>query len=91
MNKSELAEAVAAKAGFTKSQGADAVNAVVSAIEESLAAGGDVRIPGFGSFSVAHRAAGKARNPRTGELVDRPASKRPKFKAGKSFKDCVNC
>lgn len=91
MNKSELADAVANKAGLTKAQGADAVNAVVSAIEESLAAGGDVRIPGFGSFSVAHRAAGKARNPRTGELVDRPASKRPKFKAGKSFKDCVNC
>ncbi len=91
MNKSELAEAVAAKLGGTKAQGADVVNAFVSVVEESLAAGGDVRIPGFGSFTVAHRAAGKARNPRTGELVDRPASKRPKFKAGKSFKDCVNC
>ncbi len=91
MNKSELAEAVAAKAGMTKGQGAEVVNAFVSVVEETLAGGGEVRIPGFGSFSVAHRAAGKARNPRTGELVDRPASKRPKFKAGKSFKDCVNC
>ena len=90
MNKSELAEAVAAKAGLTKAQGAEVVNAFVSVVEDALARGGEVRIPGFGSFSVAHRAAGKARNPRTGEMIDRPASKRPKFKAGKSFKDCVN-
>ncbi len=90
MNKSELADAVAEKAGLTKAQGADVVNAFVCVIEETLADGGEVRIPGFGSFSVAHRAAGKARNPRTGEMIDRPASKRPKFKAGKSFKDRVN-
>ncbi len=90
MNKSELADAVAEKAGLTKAQGADVINAFVSVVEETLAGGGEVRIPGFGSFSVAHRAAGKARNPRTGEMIDRPASKRPKFKAGKSFKDCVN-
>lgn len=90
MNKSELADAVAGKTGTSKAQAAEAVNAVFSTIEDALAGGGDVRVPGFGSFTVAHRAAGKARNPRTGEMIDRPASKRPKFKAGKSFKDAVN-
>ncbi len=90
MNKSELADAVASECGMTKAQAADAVNAVFGAIQNTLGSGGEVRIPGFGSFTVAHRAAGKARNPRTGEMIDRPASKRPKFKAGKSFKDCVN-
>ncbi len=91
MNKSELAEAVAAECDMTKSQAADVVNAVFGTIEKTLGDGGEVRVPGFGSFTVAHRAAGMARNPRTGEMIQRPASKRPKFKAGKSFKDCVNC
>ncbi|MBL4596791.1 MAG: HU family DNA-binding protein [Robiginitomaculum sp.] len=91
MNKSELAENVATECDMTKAQALEAVNAVFSTIEKTLGGGGEVRVPGFGSFTVAHRAAGMARNPRTGEMVKRPASKRPKFKAGKSFKDCVNC
>ncbi len=91
MNKSELAECVAAECDMTKAQAVEAVSAVFGTIEKTLGDGGEVRLPGFGSFTVAHRAAGMARNPRTGEMIQRPASKRPKFKAGKSFKDCVNC
>ncbi|MCF6292336.1 MAG: HU family DNA-binding protein [Robiginitomaculum sp.] len=91
MNKSELADAVATECDMTKAQALDAVNSVFNTIQNTLGDGGEVRVPGFGSFTVAHRAAGMARNPRTGEMIKRPASKRPKFKAGKSFKDCVNC
>ena len=60
------------------------------AIQETLAKGDEVKIVGFGTFTVAHRAAGEARNPRTGEKVQVPASKTPKFKAGAGLKDAVN-
>lgn len=90
MNKSELAEKVAESAGMSKAQAGDAVNAVFDAIQTAMSKGDSVRLPGFGSFSVADVAAGMARNPATGEMFHRPASKRPKFKAGKGLKDAVN-
>ena len=60
------------------------------AVTETLKSGDEVRIIGFGNFSVSERAATEGRNPRTGETIQIPASKTPKFKAGKGLKDAVN-
>ena len=67
-----------------------AVDAVFDSITSSLQGGGEVRLVGFGTFSVANRKASTGRNPRTGEAIQIPASKQPKFKAGKGLKDAVN-
>jgi DNA-binding protein HU-beta len=90
MNKKELVAAVAAKAGLTKTQSARMIDSALTSIQEALANGDEVRMTGFGSFSVANRAAGEARNPRTGAPVQMPARKLPRFKAGLSLKQAVN-
>ena len=90
MNKLQLTEAVAQKAGIPKNKAAEAVNAVLDVIAESLAAGEDVKITGFGGFEVKARAARTGRNPKTGEAVAIPASKYVAFSAGSSLKDKVN-
>ena len=91
MNKLQLTEAVAAKAtGLTKKQAAEAVNAVLEAITETLAAGEDVKLAGFGGFEVRVREARTGRNPQTGEAVEIPASKYVAFSAGSALKDKVN-
>lgn len=90
MNKNELVSAVADKAGLSKSDAGDAVDAVFDAITGALQANDEVRLVGFGTFSVSRRAASKGRNPQTGAEIDIPASNQPKFKAGKGLKDAVN-
>ena len=90
MNKSELIAAVSDDAGLTKADAGKAVDAVFDAITAALKGGDEVRITGFGNFSVASRAASQGRNPRTGEPMKIPASKSPKFKAGKGLKDAIN-
>ncbi len=90
MNKNELIDGVSSTAGISKADASSAVDSVLEAITDALAAGGDVRLVGFGTFSVANRAASVGRNPRTGEAIQIAASKRPKFKAGKGLKDAVN-
>ncbi len=90
MNKAELIKAVAGRAGISNAAAADAVDGVFDAITATLQSGSDVRLAGFGSFSVVHRKATTGRNPRTGEAISIPASRQPKFKAGKSLKDAVN-
>ena len=90
MNKLQLTDAVAQKAGMTKKDAAEAVNAVLDAIVESLAAGDDVKITGFGGFEVKERAARTGRNPKTGEAVEIAASKYVAFSAGSTLKDKVN-
>ena len=90
MNKNDLVAAVADSAGLTKADAARAVDAVFDSISATLAQGTEVRLVGFGTFSVAKRAASEGRNPRTGERIRIPASKQPKFKAGKALKDSVN-
>lgn len=90
MNKNDLVSAVAEESGLSKADAGRAVDAVFSSIEGALKQGGEVRIVGFGSFSVAHRAASTGRNPRTGEEIQIPASKQPKFKAGAPLKAAVN-
>jgi len=90
MNKNDLIAAVAEKTGLTKAQAGEAVDATLDVITEALKDGAEVRIIGFGNFSVTERAASEGRNPRTGDTIQIPASKAPKFKAGKGLKDAVN-
>jgi DNA-binding protein HU-beta len=90
MNKNELVSAVAAKAGLSKTDSASAVDAVFDTIQSELKKGGDVRLVGFGNFSVSHREASKGRNPSTGAEVNIPARNVPKFAAGKGLKDACN-
>ncbi len=90
MNKNELIASVAASAGLSKASATEAVDCVFDAITSALKNGGAVRLVGFGTFSVAHRAASQGRNPRTGERIQIPASNQPKFKAGKALKEAVN-
>ena len=90
MNKNDLIDAVAASSGVSKADATNATNAVFDAITDALVSGGEVRLTGFGSFSVANRAARQGRNPQTGATIQIAASKQPKFKAGKGLKDSVN-
>ena len=89
MNKNELAAAVAEKTGLGKGEAVGAVDAVFGIIADTLKAGGDVRLLGFGNFVVQERAATTGRNPLTGQTVDIPAKRVPKFSAGKALKDAV--
>ena len=79
MTKAELVAAMADKAGLTKVQAKDALDAFLDSVTESLKKGEDVRLVGFGSFLPVDRAAGTARNPRTGETVARAAAKTARF------------
>ena len=90
MNKNDLIAAVAENSGLAKAEAAKSVDAVLDAVSSALAKGDDVRLVGFGTFSVAERKASEGRNPRTGETIQIAASKQPKFKAGKGLKDAVN-
>ena len=90
MNKTELVAAVAQSAELTKKQAEAAVAAVTDSITKALCEGDKVQLVGFGVFEVRAREARKGKNPRTGEVIDIPASKVPAFKAGKALKDAVN-
>ncbi|MEX1109671.1 MAG: HU family DNA-binding protein [Dongiaceae bacterium] len=90
MNKNDLIAEVATDTGLSKGDAAKSVDAVFDAITRSLKKMTEVRLVGFGTFTVARRAASEGRNPRTGEKIKIPASKQPKFKAGKALKDAVN-
>ncbi len=90
MNKQDLVAHVADAAGLSKADATKAVDSVINGITRSLKRGNEVRLVGFGTFAVANRAASRGRNPRTGEPINIPASKQPKFKAGKALKDAVN-
>jgi len=90
MNKNELIGAVAEASGLTRNDATKAVEGVFDSITAALKAGDEVRLVGFGTFSVAKRKASTGRNPRTGEPLAIKASAQPKFKAGKGLKDAVN-
>ena len=90
MNKQDLIAAVADQAGISKADAGKAVEAVFDGITKTLKKGGEVRLVGFGTFSVTKRKASTGRNPRTGEAMTIKASTQPKFKAGKGLKDAVN-
>ncbi len=90
MNKNDLISYVADNAEMTKTDAAKAVDGVFDAITTSLQKGTEVRLTGFGTFSVTARKATTGRNPRTGETINIPASNQPKFKAGKGLREAVN-
>jgi DNA-binding protein HU-beta len=90
MNKNELIGAVADASGLTRNDATKAVEGVFDAITAALKAGDEVRLVGFGTFSVAKRKESIGRNPRTGEPMPIKASAQPKFKPGKGLKDSVN-
>lgn len=89
MNKSELVDAVSAKAGLTKADTDRAFKAFVEVITESMAKGETIALVGFGTFLVRERQARSGRNPRTGETISIESAKIPAFKAGKALKDAV--
>ena len=90
MNRNELVDAVTGKTELRKTEASKAVDAVFDAIAEALKGGDEVRLVGFGTFSVASRAASEGRNPRTGEKIKIAASKQAKFKPGKNLRDSLN-
>lgn len=90
MNKTELVAAIAEKAGLSKKDAEGAVKAFTDTVAEQLKAGEKIQLVGFGTFEVAERAARTGKNPQTGEAIKIPASKAPKFKAGKALKYVVN-
>lgn len=89
MNKSELVEVIHGKMGTTKADAERMLDAVLDAVVSTLKKGNEVSIAGLGIFSVKARAARTARNPRTGEAVNVPATRVPKFRAAKALKDAV--
>lgn len=90
MNKTELVARVAKEADISKDAAAVAVDATFDHITSALRSGDTVRIVGFGNFQVTQRKASTGRNPRTGQMIDIPASRVPKFKAGKALKEAIN-
>jgi DNA-binding protein HU-beta len=90
VNKAELVAQVAKESDLSKDAAEKAVDATFKNIERALRGGDTVRIVGFGNFQVAQRKASTGRNPRTGAEVKIPASRVPKFRAGKALKEAVN-
>ena len=90
MNKLELVDHIATKAELTKVSAAAALEAVLEGIEKTLKKGEEVRLVGFGTFSVRERAAGKGRNPATGKEIKIAASKNARFKPGAALKASLN-
>ena len=90
MNKSDLVATAAVTAGVSQADAASVIDATFDAITAVLKSGGEVRLLGFGSFSVANRAARQGHNPATGAKIQIAASKQPRFKAGKGLKEALN-
>lgn len=89
MNKQDLIGSVADQTGMSRAESAQAVEAVFGTIGQALKRGDEVRLVGFGTFSVANRKASTGRNPRTGEPMQIKASSSPKFRPGKTLKDLI--
>lgn len=90
MNKTELINAIAAKANLTKVDAKNALEATIAAISEALAANDKVAVLGFGSFTVQEKCARTGINPQTKEKIEIPARKIVKFKAGADLEGKVN-
>ncbi|MCR5303537.1 MAG: HU family DNA-binding protein [Lachnospiraceae bacterium] len=90
MNKTELVAEIAKQAGLSKKDAEASLKAFTDVVTTTLKKGDKVQLVGFGTFEVAQRAARDGRNPHTGETMKIKASKAPKFKAGKAFKDALN-
>lgn len=90
MTKGELVAAMAEKAGISKTEAKEALEAFIASVVGALRRGDEVRLVGFGSFTPVHRPAGAARNPRTGEMVRKGASATARFRAGETLKSALN-
>lgn len=90
MNKTELVNSVADKSALSKKDAEKAVSALFEAVTQALEQGEKVTLVGFGTFEVKECAEKTGRNPKTGEAIQIPASRKPKFTAGKALKDAVN-
>jgi DNA-binding protein HU-beta len=90
MNKAEFVAAIAEKAEISKKDAEAAVKAFTDVVAEELKKGEKIQLVGFGTFEVSERAERIGRNPQTKEEIKIPASKAPKFKAGKALKDSLN-
>lgn len=90
LGKTKIADFVCERTRLRQSEAAGLVNAVFDSIAEALRGGEEVRLVGFGTFSVAPRAASEGRNPRTGEKIQLSASKQAKFKPGKGLRSSLN-
>jgi DNA-binding protein HU-beta len=90
MNKTELIAAMADQAGLSKKDAEKALKAFTDIVADELKKGEKIQLVGFGTFEVSERAARDGRNPLTGKAMKIPASKAPKFKAGKALKDMIN-
>jgi DNA-binding protein HU-beta len=90
VNKTDVIAAIAGKSGITQKDASKMLNGFEQVVTEELARGGSVKIMGFGAFDVAERKEREGRNPQTREPMTIPASKAPRFRAGKALKDSVN-
>lgn len=90
MNKAELVAAIADKTDLSKKDAEAALKAFTDVVAEELKKGEKIQLVGFGTFEVSERAERVGRNPQTGDEMKIPASKAPKFKAGKALKDMIN-
>ena len=90
MNKAQLIEKVAKKSSLTKVQTEKILDITLSVIQSSVTKGEDVKIVGFGVFDQILRKSRNIRNPQNGETISVPASKAPRFRPGKAFKEKVN-
>ena len=90
MNKAELVAAIAEKTELSKKDSEKALKAFIDVVTTELKKGEKIQLVGFGTFEVVKRAAREGRNPQTKKTIKIPASKAPKFKAGKALKDAIN-
>ena len=90
MTKAELIDKIAKDSKVSKAVAGNALSSLIDGVSKALAKGDSVTLVGFGTFSVSRRAARKGRNPQTGSTINIPASRVPRFKAGKGLKDAVN-
>lgn len=90
MNRAEMIDTVATQANLTKADAGKVIDSIFAAITDALSRGDEVKLAGFGNFSVADRPERPGKNPRTGEPITIPASRQPKFKPGKALKDALN-
>jgi DNA-binding protein HU-beta len=89
MTKMELIDRIAAGASLSKADASRALDATLDSVKAALKKGQKVTLVGFGTFSTSKRKARKGRNPRTGQVINIPAARTPKFSAGKTLKDAV--
>jgi DNA-binding protein HU-beta len=89
VTKQEFVDQVSSTSGLGKKEAGDAVDAVLTVIQETLSRGGEISFTGFGKFTVADRGARQGVNPQTGERIQIAASRVPRFSAGSALKNAV--